>query len=234
MKTYIITGANRGLGLEFVRQISSASDSNTIFACVRSLQGDLDELKALAAHKSSIHIIECDTSSVPSVGKCANEVSKLLNGSQLNFLINNAGVNAVPTKTALEMTPEDLQMHMEINVVGPSEMVKAFKTHLADGSTVLNMTSGLGSFQKRVIKCCTYAISKAALNMLTVHQADTLKEKGVRVILMDPGWVQTRMGGEGAILTPQQSIEGMLKLLHENSKDDSGTFYQYDGDIVPW
>lgn len=235
-KTYLITGANRGLGLEFVRQITSASPNNTVIACVRSLQGELDDLKSLASTKSNkIHIVECDTSSVSSIKKASSEISSLLSdGGQLHYLLNNAGINSVSDQTALTINPDDLHKHLDTNVIGPSELFKAMQKHLGQGSVVLNMSSGLGSCGKGIVKCATYAVSKAALNMLTVHQADALKEKNAIAIVMDPGWVQTRMGGEGAILTPEESIRGMLKTLHAVTLEESGRFYQYDGQTVSW
>lgn len=234
-KTYLITGANRGLGLEFVRQISTASNSNIILACVRSLNGELDDLKALAKGKESqIHVIECDTGNVSSIRKCGEEVTKILSGRKLTYLLNNAGINSRPGRTALDVTAEEIRQHIEVNVIGPAEVVRAVEQHLGSGSTILNMTSGLGSIGLGIVKHTAYAISKGALNMLTVHQAEALKEKDVRVIVVDPGWVQTRMGGEGAVLTPEESISGMLKILHDQSKDDSGSFYRYNGEKLPW
>lgn len=232
-KTYLVTGSNRGLGLEFVQQISKSSD-NTILACVRSLQGELDDLKKLASANSSIHIIECNTASVDSIKKGVTQVSDILGQSRLDYLINNAGINAVPERTALDFTGDELREHIDINVIGPAEMVKALDSKLGKGSVVLNMSSGLGSCGKGIVKCTAYAVSKAALNMLTVHQVDSLKERGTSVIVMDPGWVMTRMGGEGALLTPEESIRGMLKVLHGVTVEKSGSFYQYDGETVPW
>lgn len=234
-KTYLITGANRGLGLEFVQQITSASRDNTVIACVRSLQGEIDALKSLASsNDAKIHIVECDTSSVASIKKAGTEITKLLSGQQLNYLLNNAGINSVSSQTALTMSPSDLHAHIDTNVIGPSELFKALYESLGAGSVVLNMSSGLGSVGKGIVKCATYAVSKAALNMLTAHQADALKEKKAVAIVMAPGWVKTRMGGEGAILTPEESINGMLKTLHSVTVQESGRFYQYDGQIVPW
>lgn len=233
-KTYLITGANRGLGLEFVRQLSAASSNSTTFACVRSLQGELDDLNRLASDDSNVHVIECDTASVASIKACGSKVSDLLKERHLDYLINNAGINAVPERTALDFTSDELKEHIDINVLGPAEMVKSFDSVLGRGSIVMNMSSGVGSCAKGIERCAAYAISKAALNMLTCHQSYALKDRGASVIAMDPGWVQTRMGGEGAVLTPKESIGGMLNVLHNVSLDKSGTFYQYDGDTVPW
>jgi NAD(P)-dependent dehydrogenase (short-subunit alcohol dehydrogenase family) len=232
-KTYAITGANRGLGLEFVRQLSAADSSNTVIAGVRSLNGELADLQALASKSRDFHILECDTSSLSSIAAFGEEVSKTLGRDvRIDYLLNNAGINAVPDQTALNLDAKDVQEHIAINVLGPAKTVEALLPHLGKGSVVMNMTSGLGSCGKGVVKCAAYSISKAALNMLTVHQAGELKDKGVKVICMDPGWVKTRMGGDGAVLEPEESINGMLKVLH--GLEASGKFYTYDGSEVPW
>jgi NAD(P)-dependent dehydrogenase (short-subunit alcohol dehydrogenase family) len=117
-----------------------------------------------------------------------------------------------------------------------AKTVEALLAHLGQGSVVVNVSSGLGSCGKGTIKgtikATVYSISKAALNMLTVHQAAELRGRGVKVISMDPGWVKTRMGGELAVLQPEESISGMLKVVH--GLEGTGKFYGYDGSEVPW
>lgn len=240
-KTYAITGANRGLGLEFVRQLSTSN--NTIIAAVRSLSGELADLDALRSQVQSststtIHILECDTSSPSSIASFGTAVTKTLGNedAKLDYLINNAGINSTPEQMALDINAADLQTHINVNVLGPAKTVEAVLPHLQDGSVVVNMTSGLGSCGKQTVKCTTYSISKAALNMLTVHQAgdEELVRRGVKVICMDPGWVKTRMGGSGAVLEKEESIRGMLGTIHKVGKKESGKFYTYTGDEVPW
>ncbi|EXJ73725.1 uncharacterized protein A1O5_03487 [Cladophialophora psammophila CBS 110553] len=234
MPTYVLTGANRGLGLEFVRQLSSDS-SNTVIAAVRSLQGELDELKQLASKAAGkVHILECNTGDLKSIHAFGDAVKEPLAGKQIDCLLNNAGINATSEQTSLDMTADSLRNHIDINVMGPAETVKVLLPYLGKGSVVMNMTSGLGSCGKKIPKCTTYSISKAAVNMLTVHQSEQLKDRGIKVICMDPGWVKTRMGGEGAILEPEVSIGGMLNVLHELKDSDTGKFYTYTGEEVPW
>jgi len=235
MPTYAITGANRGLGLEFVRQLLSDS-SNTVIGAVRSTNNDLSDLKALNTN-GRLHILECDTSSSSSISSFGEAVIKVLGEEgQLHYLLNNAGINAVPDQTSLDLKEADLQQHISINVFGPAKTVQVLIPHLRKGSVIINMTSGLGSIRKGVDfkKCTTYSISKAALNMLTVQQAGDLKDRGVRVISMDPGWVRTRMGGEGAILEPEFSISSMLKTIHGLKDEETARFYTYTGEQVPW
>ncbi|ETI24997.1 hypothetical protein G647_04367 [Cladophialophora carrionii CBS 160.54] len=234
MPVYVVTGANRGLGLEFVRQISQDS-SNTIIAAVRSLQGELDDLKHLASKAAGkVHILECNTGDIDSIHAFGDAIKGPLAGQQIDYLLNNAGINATAQQTSLDMTPESLRQHIDVNVMGPAETVKVLLPSLGKGTVVLNMTSGLGSCGKKLPKCTTYSISKAAVNMLTVHQSEQLKDRGIKVICMDPGWVKTRMGGDGALLEPEDSIGGMLKVVHNLKDEDTGKFYTYTGEEVPW
>ena len=236
MPTYVLTGANRGLGLEFSRQISS-SPSNTLFAGVRSLQNDLKDLEALNTNKN-IHILPCDVSSLDSIASFASSVSsKLGQDGKVDYILNNAGMNSIPNVSALEPKEADFLLEMRVNVLAPQALTAGLVSHLQKGSVVMNMTSGLASIQYAANgsnKCPVYSISKAALNMLTAQQAMELKPKGVIVVAMDPGWVKTRMGGEGAMLEPHESIGGMLGTIHKLKIDDAAKFYKYSGETVPY
>ncbi|KAF2035141.1 short chain dehydrogenase/reductase SDR [Setomelanomma holmii] len=236
MPTYFLTGANRGIGLEFVRQLASQTNT-TIIAGVRSKSNDTSDLQALNK-SNNIHIIECDVSSLDSLSSLEFRVAEILSktGSNLDFLFNVAGINATSADTSLNLTPESVQNHMQTNVFGPTKIVQALEKYLARGAVVLNMTSGLGSLTSAtgMTKCCTYSMSKAALNMLTLHQARDLKSKGIKVICMDPGWVKTRMGGKGAMIEAEVSVGSMLEVVGGLKEGDSGNFYRYDGAIVPW
>lgn len=194
MPTYVITGSNRGLGLEFIRQLTTtAPGPNTVIACVRSLDGDLSKLKALtskSSNGSTVDIRECDTSSVKSIRAFANGLAEDV---KVDVVLNNAGINTVPAQDSLSLDAEDLHKHLDTNVIGPAEMTKVLLPRLGKGSLVVNMTSGLGSFGREIVSDAktTYSISKAALNMLSAHQAANLKDRGIKVIVIDPGWVKT-------------------------------------------
>jgi NAD(P)-dependent dehydrogenase (short-subunit alcohol dehydrogenase family) len=236
MPTYFLTGANRGIGLEFVRQLSSKPNT-TIIAGVRSKHNDTSDLQALNTSKN-IHIIECDVSSPDSLSSLEFRVAEILSrtGSNLDSIFNIAGINATSSDTSLTLTSDSLANHMQTNVFGPAKIVQSLARYLARGATVLNMTSGLGSLTVAtdVTKCCTYSMSKAALNMLTLHQAKDLKAAGVKVVCMDPGWVKTRMGGKGAMIEARFSVGSMLDVVGKLKEADSGKFLRYDGGIVPW
>ena len=252
MPVYCISGANRGLGLEFVRQLSQ-SPENTILALTRSLSSDLSNLKSLSTSSSGakIHILECDTSSLPSIHTFAKTASTVLapNGLKIDYLLNNAGVNIASSQSSLTLNPDDLFANVRVNVLGPAKVTEFLVNQglLSRDVRILNMTSGLGSLSLsstiKPRKAMGYSVSKAGLNMLTVHQAEDLRtpeEKGgpglvgAVVVCMDPGWVKTRMGGSGAVLEAEESISGMLKVLHGLGEGDNGKFFKYDGDELGW
>lgn len=239
MPVYCITGANRGLGLEFVRQIGQDS-SNTVVAAIRSSSTDTSDLQAIASKNT--HILVCNTSDSNSISSFASELGKTLSGEKIDILINNAGVNSVPQQNALTIDEKDLHSEIQTNILGPATTVSSLVSAslLSDDARIVNMSSGLGSMERSLSinprKCATYSISKAGLNMVTVHQSGDLREKlkSVVVICMDPGWVKTRMGGDGAILEPEESIGGMLKTVRGLKEGDNGKFFTYDGSEVPW
>ncbi|KAJ4360437.1 uncharacterized protein N0V89_001000 [Didymosphaeria variabile] len=237
MPTYFLTGANRGIGFEFVRQLS-ASPGNNIIAAVRSRKSDLAELKRLAFYKPNVHIIECDVSSTDSIASLEFRVAEILSktGENLNYLFNVAGINASSSDTSLSIDPASLQRHMDVNVLGPAKIVETLRKYLARGAVVMNLSTGLASLTvaRDVSKCCTYSMSKAAQNMLSLHQAKDLKRSHATVICMDPGWVKTRMGGKGAMVEPEVSISGMLEVVFGLKKEDSGKFFRFDGGQIPW
>ncbi|EAQ87112.1 hypothetical protein CHGG_03731 [Chaetomium globosum CBS 148.51] len=239
MPVYCITGTNRGLGLEFVRQLAQSGD-NTIIAAVRSLSSDLTDLKAVAS--PSTHILECDTGDIPSIHAFVKAVARTLGeGKKIDYLLNVAGVNLASSQSSLNLGPDELHAQLSINVIGPAKTVELFLDAglLSPDVRVLNMTSGLASIQlstQSARKCAGYSISKAALNMLTVHQSADLRAQlpGAVVIVMDPGWVKTRMGGAGAQLEPSKSIGDMLVVLHGLRPEDTGSFYCHNGEKLPW
>ncbi|KPI35648.1 C-factor [Cyphellophora attinorum] len=242
MPTWVITGANRGLGLEFVRQLVASKEDNTVLALVRSLsKTDLSGLNAIK--NDNVHIHECETSDEASITAFAESLKTSSSHPQINFLINNAAINAVSQKTALTLTGPEMHNHLDVNVLGPALLIQKLMPLLAPGAVILNMTSGLGSFGRALFGGATvYSASKAMLNMVSVHLAveKAVVEKKIRVLIMDPGHVKTDMGGPRAVLEQEESIGGMLKVILEEAegkgKGDVGkaVFRQYDGKVVPW
>jgi len=239
MPVYCITGTNRGLGLEFVRQLAQ-DPANTILATARP-SADLADLRAVASENT--HILPCDTGDVESVRAFAKEAARALGGGKIDYLINNAGINQTRAgESSLRVDTEHLARQLAVNVVGPAKTVQFLLEAgaLAAAVRVVNLTSGLasmaGTLRGRGRECLGYSVSKAALNMLAIHQAADLRTEldGALVIVMDPGWVKTRMGGPSAMLEPEVSIAGMLKVLHALKDEDNAKFYHYDGSTREW
>ncbi|KAH6619095.1 hypothetical protein B0J18DRAFT_433237 [Chaetomium sp. MPI-SDFR-AT-0129] len=240
MPVYCITGTNRGIGLEFVRQLAQSPD-NTIIAAIRSLSSDLTELKAAAS--ASTHILECDTGNVASIHAFVKSAAQILGENQkIDFLFNSAAVNLKSSQSSLNLGVDELHTQLSINVLGPAKTVELFLDAglLSQHVRVLNMTSGLASLQLTAggsgRKCAGYSISKVALNMLTVHQSDDLRKRlpGAVVIVLDPGWVKTRMGGAGAQSEVSDAVGDVLKVVHGLKDEDNGAFFHHTGEKIPW
>ncbi|KAI8137111.1 4-dihydrotrisporin dehydrogenase [Fennellomyces sp. T-0311] len=234
-KTFVITGASRGLGAEFVRQLSAKG--HIIFACARN-PGSSEELKALVDGKN-VHAIALDTVNEASVKAAAQKI-KQLSPSGIDVLINNAGIlgkRGFDTETS---EASDYKEVIQTNVIGTSIVTQEFLPLLRGGDTrkIVNITSVLGSIKltDRVPKVVVpvYRVSKAAVNMLGKLFAEELRDEGFTVLLLHPGYVQTEMGGANADITPAQSIEGMISVIENATKEDNGKCVTYDNQPLPW
>ncbi|KAE9571616.1 putative oxidoreductase [Colletotrichum fructicola] len=249
MPTYVITGARDGIGLEYVAQLS-LRPATTVLALVRSLAADVARLRAIQAcpnRKGTVHVLECDISSPESLAALPSRVASALGDgpTKIDVLINNAATLQNTEQRALSLDAAALQTHMTTNVVGPARTLQVLFPFFHGGeqqdrrTIVANITSGAGSFGWVTSGVCPheltpYAISKAALNMLTVHQAMQLKERGVVVVTVDPGHVKTKSGGPGAKVEVADCARGILKLLGGLGVEDSGKLFLYDGREIPW
>jgi len=231
--TYLISGSSRGIGLEFIRQLS-ASPSNVVIATCRNPDGAAD-LKTIAKDaKGTVHIVPLDTSSTDSITAVEKYVKEIVGDGPLDYLLNNAAVNP-GFDSPFDISLDDFSSTLAINVLGPAKLAETLLPYLERSKrpVVMNMTSGLASIGLDCgNKCTTYSISKTALNMLTYKQA---KEKpNIIFYVVDPGWVKTEMGGEGAFLEPEFSVSNLVKLLTSIKLEQSGKFFKYDGSELPW
>ncbi len=245
MPTFVITGTRMGIGLEHVRHLAQ-SPSNTIFALVRSLStGGLSALKAIqSSGPGAVHILECDTASESSIATLPERIKAASPcTTAIDVLINNAAILHSNTQTALDLTGDALLSHMTTNVLGPSRTLAALLPLLSPDAKIANITSGLGSL-KLVnngtinAEATAYSVSKAALNMLTVHQAQQVRKlagkEGIVVICLDPGHCKTEMGGPKAVLEPAESARGIQKVIAGLKRGDNGKFLLYNGGELPW
>ncbi|KAL0081650.1 4-dihydrotrisporin dehydrogenase [Phycomyces blakesleeanus] len=233
--TYLVTGASRGIGLEFVKQLASAG--NTVIATARNIEAS-SGLKALA--QDNVILTTLDTGDSESIKKAVEFVSKVApNG--IDVLINNAGATGDMSLDVLNCTPEDYRKAFEINVIGTSSVTQAMLPLLRLGKTrkIVNLCSVLGSIERTENGNAwgfgmSYAVSKAAEGMLTKGFSCALKDEDFTIVAVHPGWVITDMGGKNGELTTTQSVEGMLNCVYKMTTKDNGTFFDYAGTILPW
>jgi NAD(P)-dependent dehydrogenase (short-subunit alcohol dehydrogenase family) len=231
MKRIFITGANRGLGLEFVRQFLENGDK-VIAACREPNQAAvLQQFKN--SHPDQLTILKLDVTNQDEIEAAAVNVESAVNG--LDLLINNAGISSGSAHLG-QMNFASTRTTFEINAFAPVMILQRFVDLLSRGenSRVVNITSGLGSIAETSGSHLSYSASKAALNMFTRAVSFALRQKGIIAIVMDPGWVQTDMGGAEAPLNPAESISGMCKVINGLRMEDTGRYLRYDGVELPW
>lgn len=222
--TVLITGANRGLGLEFARQFHKAGYQ--VIATART-PDEADELNALG-----VRVEQLDVADAGSVSGLAER----LGGQSIDILINNAGITA-RIRSLEEVDFSTIERIIQVNTLGPMRVTQALLGSLRNGDRkiIVNITSSMGSIERNTRGGgYGYRESKAALNMFTRTIAAELRPEGFRCITMSPGWVKTDMGGPNARLTPAESIAGMIKVIDSLTADDSGEFFNYNGDRLPW
>lgn len=229
MSTVLITGANRGIGLELSRQYIENGD--TVYACCRNPQ-TADDLKTLAADSEgqlSIHTM--DVSSQQSIQNCADELSTV----SIDVLINNAGVLGGDHQTFGDANLDDWLMTMQINTIGPFRVAEAFQKHLQKGTNPKMMTiSSQVAASAFSMPVYAYSSSKAGVNKVMQILATEWKEPGIAVGLMHPGWVKTEMGGPDAQISTAESANGIRQVIQTMTLADSGKFFKWDGEIHPW
>ena len=233
MRRVLVTGANRGLGLEFTRQLLARGD-RVIAACREPAEADA--LSALAdAHPERLHVLSADLALTDSVDALAHDAERLFDG--LDLLINNAGV-LITGETFGNVSAESLQSSLATNAIGPFLLTQALAPLLAKGNraVVANISSELGSIANTTrVYTPSYAISKAAQNMASVLLAHGLADKNVRVVALHPGWVHTDMGGDRAPVSPSDSVRGLLNVIeHLAANETTARFLDYQGKPLPW
>lgn len=234
MKTVLITGANRGIGLEFVRQYLESG--HRVLATCRKPRNAAALNKLLARHKGLLAIHKMDVSDEVSIEAAARAAGEEITG--LDILINNAGIGI--WKSFEEQEMEELVEVFRANSAGPLLVAKSFLPLMCKGQRPLlaNITSGYGSIKLRdefgTAGSYSYNASKAALNMIGKMLAIEFKDQGIIVILQSPGWVKTDMGGQGADLTVEQSVSSMIEIFDRATMNDSGKFYDRTGAETPW
>jgi len=239
MRRILITGSSRGLGFEFVRQLLENGDK--IIACNRDpfRYSDLLELRDKFGEK--LVLVDLDVSSKDSIDNAYFLISKEIDG--LDILINNAGIRFGGDEKFNDelgrLYKEDFGKIFTVNSVAPLLIVEKFLPLIKTGKNpiIVNISSTSGSIGRRSRKGggYSYSASKAALNMITKALSVDLEEDGITVISMHPGWVKTSMEyTENAPLTTYESIKGMNRVIEGLSVKDSGKFFDWEGNELPW
>ncbi len=226
MTAILVTGANRGIGLEFVRQY--AEEGASIIACCRN-PAKAEALKAVAG---DIRLEPLDVADPASMAKLAAG----LKNRPIDILINNAGVYGPKRQSATESDYEGFMETLRINSVGPLMVAQALRANLLAGhdKKLAVLTSKMGSISDSSGGVLAYRASKAALNMIMHGVAQDWAKDGIAVAILHPGWVQTDMGGPNALITVAQSVKGLRARIAELNRANSGRFLDYQGKEIGW
>ena len=232
MSTALITGANRGIGLEFCRQY--AAEGWHVLACSR-LTGKSDALASLSAQYPGLLALHTlDVADHAQIERLARELGR----ESIDLLINNAGI--YPDSDTRGFGHTDYAEWMQafrINTMAPLKMAETFAAHLARGKqkVIVTITSKMGSIADNGGGgSYLYRSSKAAVNMVVKSLAIDLKPGGITAVVFHPGWVKTDMGGPNAAISAEQSVYCMRQMIGKLTAADSGKFFGYDGQAIPW
>ena len=225
MKIAVVTGASRGIGSEFVVRL--LADGWRVYAGYRS---DMHRLELI--NDENLICLQLDVTNNDSIKDFVDVIDE-----NIDLLINNAGVPDGRWRNLKEIDDEWMLEVLNINSVGPVRMVKALYDKMSHNSltTVAMISSLMGSIDDcRSGRSYAYRASKTALNMLSVAMKKESLEDNISFLILHPGWVKTRMGGEHAPVELFDSVDGMLNLIKNHTLKDSGRFVQYDGVDLPW
>jgi len=244
-RTALVTGANRGIGLEFVRQLLARGD-HVVAACRHP--GKAASLNSLACeHPGRLHVLPLNVADAKSRARLAHELPLVLGEREdgtpgtLDLLVNNAGVLHSGERFG-HVEPSVLEDSLRINAIGPFLLSQALAPLLLDvvdatsfRTVIANISSQLGSIANTTrFGTPSYDISKAAQNMGSVLLARALADRGIVVLALHPGWVQTEMGGAQAQVAPADAVTGLLRVIDAATQAQSGSFIDWRGEPLPW
>lgn len=232
MATTLITGTNRGIGLEFARQY--AQNGWNVIACCRQPE-KATQLKELAdKFPDLVTIYQLDVGDHNQI----SHLSTILINTPIDLLINNAGIYPTSDEAGFgQIDYEVWHKAFQINTMAPLKLAEAFFTQINNSQlkTIAIITSKMGSIDdNKGGGSYIYRSSKTAVNMIGRSLSIDLKQYGIITVILHPGWVKTDMGGPDALINPVQSVLGMQQILSNIRLSDSGKFFAYDGKIIPW
>jgi NAD(P)-dependent dehydrogenase (short-subunit alcohol dehydrogenase family) len=228
MYTILITGTNRGIGLEFTKQYAEAGWN--VIACCREPQS-ASALQAIANSNTNIKIYALDVADFTQINKLASQLS----GVAIDVLINNAGI--YPDGSANDVDGVAWEKAFKINSIAPYIMAEAFRNHIAKSQLkkLATLSSKMGSIDDNTSGgSYIYRSSKTAVNMVMKSLSIDLAPSGIAVVTLHPGWVQTDMGGQNALINTKTSVKGMRSVLDQLNLANTGKFIAYDGKEIGW
>ena len=220
MATVVITGANRGIGLELARQYAQRGDD--VVALCRKTSDDLNEL--------GVEVIEgIDVADDSTIAGLAGRIE----GRQIDVLVNCAGI--LSDENLADLDFGRIRNQFEVNGLGPLRVTAALRESLGEGSKVAIITSRMGSIEDNTSGGrYGYRMSKAAVNMAGRSLAHDLKDDGVSVAILHPGFVRTDMTGHQGLIDPPESAAGLIKRIDDVNLENTGTFWHTNGEEIPW
>ena len=225
MKTALITGANKGLGLEFVRQLKA--EGYFIMGCCRN-PAQASELNKIADEVVKLDVTKDDD---------IISLQKILNNRPIDLLINNAGISGEKGVTVGKVNRENFLEVLNVNCVSVVKLSDALLSNVKASTekTILVISSKMGSISDNTSgRSFAYRASKSALNSAMRSFAVDVKELGVHVMLIHPGWVKTDMGGPDALIDAPTSVSGILKVRKNGKNQNAEQLVQFDGQIIEW
>jgi NAD(P)-dependent dehydrogenase (short-subunit alcohol dehydrogenase family) len=232
MPNLFITGANRGIGLEFAKQYLDAGWR--VFACCRN-PDKADVLKQLALRHTdllSMHLL--DVADFDQIERLAMELAN----QEIDLLLNNAGIYPDTVDSGFGAIDYEAWMHaFRVNSMAPLKIAETFTRQVARSQQkrIVSITSKMGSIADNTSGgAYLYRSSKTALNMAVKSLSVDLASRGIITAVLHPGWVQTDMGGSHALITVQESVAGMRRVIEQLTPARSGKFYDYQGKEIPW
>tara|TARA_B100000767_G_scaffold266467_1_gene283859 strand:- start:708 stop:1376 length:669 start_codon:yes stop_codon:yes gene_type:complete len=222
MKTVLITGANRGIGLELTSQLLDCGYK--VHATYRSDMGGLEEIQNqyLISHRMDVRNKDQILSVIQEI-------------DTIDLLINNAGVSDGHWSSIAEIDMEHALEVLNVNAVSPVLVTQQALAKLSNQSTVVMVSSLMGSISDcQSGKSYAYRASKTALNMFAVAMKNELEEMGTSLLILHPGWVETDMGGPNAPLSKDESVRGIIQRIQEQDMSMTGRYVEFDGSPIEW
>lgn len=231
MPSTLITGANRGLGLEFARQY--AAEGWRVYATCRNPNSASDLRRLADASENNVEIMALDVTDLASIKVAAT----VLEGQPIDLLLNNAGVGGPRGQKIGSIDYEVWANVLDVNTLGPLRVSEAFVDHVArsERKLIVTLTSGMGSIADNASGgAFAYRSSKAAVNMVMRSLAIDLTPRGITCVVINPGWVQTDMGGPHGTQTPAESVTKLRRLIDNLEPAHSSKFFNHDGREYAW